>query len=50
MSAVEALISNAAAYKFVQLRELASLRQRLRQRSRELGLRGTILLSPEGIN
>lgn len=50
MSAVETLISNAAAYKFVQLSDLPALRLRLRDRSRELGLRGTILLSPEGIN
>lgn len=50
MSAVETLISNAAAYKFVQLQELPELRLQLRERSRELGLRGTILLSPEGIN
>jgi RluA family pseudouridine synthase len=50
MSAVEALISNAAAYKFVQLNELPTLRQKLRLLTRELGLRGTILLSSEGIN
>lgn len=50
MPALEAAFCNAAAYKFVHLPNLPALRQRLMQRTRELGLRGTILLSPEGIN
>ena len=43
-------IVNIAAYKFVTLNELDSRRVILRDRCRELGLKGTILLSPEGIN
>lgn len=41
---------NIAAYKFVQLDNLAERRPKLRQRCQELGLKGTILLSHEGIN
>ena len=43
-------VVNIAAYCFAQLAQLQDLRARLRARCRELGLRGTILLSPEGIN
>ena len=43
-------IVNIAAYKFVPLDRLAERRDELRTRSRDLGLKGTILLSPEGIN
>ena len=44
--------ANIAAYKFVDLEErrLESLRPALLARCKELGLRGTILLSPEGVN
>jgi len=41
---------NLAGYKFVKLDGLAELRASLRQRCQELGLKGTILVSPEGIN
>jgi UPF0176 protein len=41
---------NIAAYKFAPLTELVPLRDRLRLFTAERGLRGTILLSPEGIN
>jgi len=41
---------NLAGYKFVKLDGLADLRATLRQRCQELALKGTILLSPEGIN
>lgn len=43
-------IVNISAYKFVPLNDLASLQQQFRSRCRDLGLRGTILLSSEGIN
>lgn len=44
-------ILNVAAYKFVELEtELEERRQKLKEFCFELGLRGTILLSPEGIN
>lgn len=43
-------IVNIAGYKFVPLADLAERRQTLRTRCKELELRGTILLSPEGIN
>ncbi len=42
--------SNIAAYKFAPLTELKSLRARLLALCRGWNLRGTILLSPEGIN
>ena len=41
---------NLAGYKFVKLDGLSELREALRGRCRELSLKGTILLSPEGIN
>ncbi|MEL7267629.1 MAG: hypothetical protein AAFP69_22850, partial [Planctomycetota bacterium] len=43
-------ILNIAAYKFVALEDLDSLRVQLRTRAQSLGLRGTILLAPEGMN
>lgn len=43
-------ILNIAGYKFVPLGNLPELRGRLARRCRELTLKGTILLSPEGIN
>ena len=42
--------TNIAAYKFADLRELKPLRDSLHARCRELGIKGTILLSLEGIN
>ncbi len=42
--------TNIAAYKFVPLADLGPLRGRLLQLCKEWQLRGTILLSPEGIN
>jgi predicted sulfurtransferase len=41
---------NIAFYKFVELDNLPERRQAMRARCRELGFRGTILLSAEGIN
>jgi len=41
---------NLAGYRFVKLDGLPALRDALRCRCRELSLKGTILLSPEGIN
>lgn len=41
---------NVSAYKFVRLSDLSGRRQALRLFCREQGLKGTILLSPEGIN
>jgi UPF0176 protein len=43
-------ILNIAAYKFVRLTGLSDRRERLRVFCQELALRGTILLSQEGIN
>src|SRR5882672_9951842 len=43
-------IANIAAYKFVELPELRSLRARLLSLCKGWGLKGTILLSVEGIN
>jgi UPF0176 protein len=43
-------IINLAAYKFVSLDAIADWRPLLRTRCESLGLRGTILLAPEGIN
>jgi RluA family pseudouridine synthase len=43
-------ITNVAAYKFVRLDRLAQRRKQLHSLCRLLKLRGTILLSPEGIN
>ena len=43
-------IVNIAAYQFVTLDRLPERRGELLERCRQLGLKGTILLSPEGIN
>ncbi|MDP2138468.1 MAG: sulfurtransferase [Candidatus Didemnitutus sp.] len=43
-------IVNLSAYKFVPLEDLPALKERLRSVADRGGLRGTILLSPEGIN
>ncbi len=44
------VFTNVAAYKFTPLSELALLQAELRELCLDGGLRGTILLSPEGIN
>ena len=44
------VFTNIAAYKFAALTELKPLRERLLGQCREWELKGTILLSPEGIN
>ncbi|MBA3651104.1 MAG: sulfurtransferase [Chthoniobacterales bacterium] len=44
------VFTNIAAYKFASLGELPALRAELRRLCRAAGMRGTILLSPEGIN
>jgi UPF0176 protein len=43
-------ILNIAAYQFAELKDLTTLRARLRELTKTLYLNGTILLSPEGIN
>lgn len=43
-------ISNIASYRFIELNELAALRDHFVQQCTALALKGTILLSPEGIN
>ena len=43
-------VINIAAYRFAPLGELAEVRVRLIERCRNWNLRGTILLSPEGVN
>ena len=43
-------ILNIAAYKFVAIDDSPVLREDLRARAQALGLMGTILLAPEGIN
>ncbi len=43
-------ILNIAFYRFVQLTDLVSLRQLLTQHCQDLKLKGSILLSPEGVN
>ncbi len=44
------MFANLAAYKFVPLQNLAALKEELREFCRRAGMRGTILLSGEGIN
>lgn len=44
------VFTNIAAYKFASLGYLAALQAELRELGRLAGMRGTILLSPEGIN
>jgi UPF0176 protein len=46
----EAPVVNIAAYRFVALQDLEARRKELRSLCMELDLKGTILLSPEGIN
>lgn len=43
-------VVNIAAYQFVPLDDLATRREKLKSLCTSLGLKGTILLSPEGIN
>src|SRR5690349_20597873 len=43
-------VINVAAYRFLPLTDLPGLRERLRTQCKAWRLRGTILLSPEGIN
>ena len=43
-------ILNVAAYKFTELDGLPALRSELRQQALDAGLKGTILIAPEGIN
>jgi UPF0176 protein len=43
-------VLNISTYKFVTLVDRESLRKRLQQQCDSLGLKGTILLAPEGIN
>src|SRR4051812_1117290 len=43
-------VVNIAGYQFVQIDGLPALRKRLVDRCRDWGLRGTILISPEGLN
>lgn len=43
-------ILNIAAYKFAELQDLPELRVRLKEECVALGLKGSILLTPEGIN
>ncbi|MDH6594088.1 UPF0176 protein [Variovorax sp. TBS-050B] len=47
---MEQEILNIAAYKFVAIDDAPALRERLLDSTRSLGLMGTILLAPEGIN
>lgn len=50
MSSASPPILNVAAYRFVALADLATLRERLQQRGASAGLLGTVLLAEEGIN
>lgn len=43
-------VINIAAYQFLPLADLPALRERLRKQCKTWGLKGTILVSPEGIN
>ena len=43
-------VINLSAYKFAPLENLPALKERLQAAAATGGLRGTILLSPEGIN
>ena len=49
-NSVNSAIANIAAYKFVALENLADRRAAMRQLCEELQLKGTVLLSTEGIN
>jgi UPF0176 protein len=46
----ERAVLNIAAYRFVELGDLPALRAQLFHRADTLGLKGTVLLAPEGIN
>ena len=50
MSGDDLSVVNIAAYRFAELTGLSELRRELSELARSLDLRGTILLSPEGIN
>ena len=50
MSVAELPIVNIAAYKFVELDRLPERREQVRELARSLDLKGTVLLSEEGIN
>ena len=50
MSVAELAIVNIAAYKFVELDRLPERREHVRELARSLDLKGTVLLSEEGIN
>jgi len=43
-------ILNVSAYRFVSIDDVDTLRPRLKKRAVDMGLKGTILLAPEGIN
>jgi len=43
-------VTNISAYQFVSLTDLPALRERLLEKCKAWGLKGTILVSPEGIN
>ena len=45
-----AVITNISTYQFAELSDLKSLREKLRAQCNDRGLKGTILLSTEGIN
>ncbi|MCP1678048.1 putative sulfurtransferase [Kerstersia gyiorum] len=47
---MSATVTNIAAYLFVSLNDLPSLRERLLQQAVALSLKGTVLLAEEGIN
>lgn len=47
---MQPVFTNIAAYKFAPLRDLPTLQVELRELCGNAGMRGTILLSPEGIN
>lgn len=50
MTAVTPQVVNIAAYRFVPLESLPELRQAVLATAGDCGLRGTVLLAPEGIN
>ena len=50
MTAVPAQVVNIAAYRFVPLEGLPELREAILGQAGDCGLRGTVLLAPEGIN
>jgi UPF0176 protein len=50
VNALPAPILNVSGYRFVELNDAAMLRESMRSRALDLGLRGTIILAAEGIN